>query len=174
MPHSHNCTADIQPGPCGFYSKPVCAESDDNDDSCLGPFVTSGKITSLTYPDFNLNEINLDEFNYTYCARADVYHDDGFGRQTPFTHVKRNVVVTFASPDPDTDEEGELFVDVEDVESFEYRKNEANATLIGSVFGIAVVALLISIFIIENKRRKGRRSKVERSTEVVVKEVEIV
>ena len=106
-----------------------------------------------------------------------MYEDDGFGRQVYLTHAKRNVVVTFTghgSENSDTDEEGELFVDVEDVESFEYRKNEANATLIGSVFGIAVVALLISIFIIENKRRKGRRSKVERSTEVVVKEVEIV
>lgn len=127
-------------------------------------------MTSIAYPDFHPNEINSEEFIHTYCARADVYRyemdDEGLGRQTYVTHAKRNIVVTFTgrgSANPDTDEEAELFVDIED-EPLEYRIAEANAALIGSIFGISVVVVLISIFIIENKRRKGQRSKVHHST----------
>jgi hypothetical protein len=151
VPKHYNSTAEIRFGSCRDDVEPVCDEKA-ADGSCIGPFITSGKIRTKIYPDFRREEVTADEFNHTYCARADVYQDiDGSGKQTHIADAKRALLITFTSGKKSADgNENQYSVEMEEDNS---QSNSSKATLIGTLIGLALVIPFVAFFLM--KRRNG-------------------
>ena len=156
---SFNSTAIIQRESCDDLNEPVCEEKD-GDEYCEGPFILSGKIRSTMYPEIRPVELASVEFNHTYCARADVYHDiDGSGKQSHIAFVKRVVVVTYKGRGADVND---YLVDLEE-DTSEEGSGSSKAALIGLLIGIVLVVPVIAFFLL--KKRNGG-TKIHDSTNI--------
>ena len=103
---------------------------------------------TTAYPDIHPDELEEEEFEHTYCARADVYHyDEKTGHQVSYDYAVRELTITFKNGSDKSDES--YLVEIEPVPE---TLGNAMVVVIGTVAGALVVFSIMAYSLVKRKR----------------------